>query len=176
MQWKCTAVKFSHIYWLTDLSGEIACDNTSTTVRDTNHFHSDPVDFLDNCHTCPQTPRGGVGIQAAPTRFLRIFCDSLMKGPSRRARRVRLCSLMNHLRSRNPDATTTPSFVLVHLEHLIPSVSPPRAVPPVIRNLIKPRPFAFFIANKHPAIDARLRKHNTVFFLLFYAQGNNEAA
>lgn len=33
-------------------------------------------------------------------------------------------SLMKHLRSRNPDATTPPPFVLVHLEHLIPSVFP----------------------------------------------------
>lgn len=73
------------------------------------------------------------------------------------------------------DAPMTPSFVLLHLEHLIPSVFH-KASRRLSSEPHQTGTVRIFIMNKQQAIDARVHKHNTVFFLLCYAQGNNEPA
>lgn len=40
----------THLLTVNLVSGELACNNTSTTACDTSSFHSHLVDFLDDCH------------------------------------------------------------------------------------------------------------------------------
>lgn len=83
-QWKCAAVKFSHIG--TDLSGESPVTThpplcgTQITFIPIPLISSTIVTLVLKRHAAvPESRR-------LPTRFLWIFCDSLMTGPSRRAR------------------------------------------------------------------------------------------
>lgn len=65
-------VKLSPVEWLTALSagGDRLWQHIHHCVRQESlSFNADPVDFLDNCQICPQTPRD-IWIQAVATRLV----------------------------------------------------------------------------------------------------------
>lgn len=159
------------------VGGEIACDNTSTTVCDTSHFHSTQIPLISSTIVRFVLKRHAISEFRQLQRDLFVGILQLWL-PDEGSFKEDLCPSWapnETLQVAHADAPTTPSFVLLHLEHLIPSVS--HSV--LCRLSSEPHQTGtvrIFIMNKHQAIDASVHKHNTVFFLLFYAQGNNEPA